>query len=476
MPNAAAVFAVLTVLYCLVIFDAPRQLFRDSDSGWHIRTGETILRTARLPVSDPYSFSRPGAQWFAWEWGADVLMGFAHQSGGLRGVVLLYAAAIGLVTWLWFQLHWAAGSGFLVACAMLPPMLSTASLHWLARPHVFGWIALLVTLIWAERGLRRPGWAVILGCVWANLHASFFLGPVVLAAYGLGEWLRRKQPPVHHGRAIAGFLVGSLINPYGWQVHGHIIRYLLDQELLARVAEFQTFNFHTPGAGQIALTLGLAAVGATLALRERRWDHALLLALFAVIALRSARGLPVLAVGLLPLAAASITQALPWPQFHQYAANLRAIDARLPAWPAIPAVALLLATLAGTPGFPAREFPVDAVRSIPPDARLFAPDKFGGYLIYRFQGSLPVFFDGRSDFYGLDFLKQYIRMVEVRPGWSGLFDQWRFTHALVAQDAPLRAALEARGWRKVAEDQAAVLLAGPEATARRGEQPWTGRK
>ena len=50
--------------------------------------------------------------------------------------------------------------------------------------------------------------------------------------------------------------------------------------------------------------------------------------------------------------------------------------------------------------------------------RLLAPDKFGGYLIYRFQGRMKVFFDGRSDLYGAEFLKQYARLVQVRPsGW-----------------------------------------------------------
>jgi len=40
-----------------------------------------------------------------------------------------------------------------------------------------------------------------------------------------------------------------------------------------------------------------------------------------------------------------------------------------------------------------------AVEQLPPDARILAPDKFGGYLIYRFAKKRKVFFDGRSDFY-----------------------------------------------------------------------------
>ena len=69
-------------------------------------------------------------------------------------------------------------------------------------------------------------------------------------------------------------------------------------------------------------------------------------------------------------------------------------------------------------GFPPRPVSRSGLHPhIPAEARLFASDKFGGYLIYRSNGVLKVFFDGRSDFYGAEFLKQYSRLVQVRPGW-----------------------------------------------------------
>ena len=55
-------------------------------------------------------------------------------------------------------------------------------------------------------------------------------------------------------------------------------------------------------------------------------------------------------------------------------------------------------------GFPRDQFPVEAARHLPPQARLLAPDKFGGYLIYASNGQRKVFFDGRSDFYGVEFM------------------------------------------------------------------------
>jgi hypothetical protein len=110
-------------------------------------------------------------------------------------------------------------------------------------------------------------------------------------------------------------------------------------------------------------------------------------------------------------------------------------------------------------GFPPDQFPVAAYPHIPADARLFAPDKFGGYLIYRSQGTRKVFFDGRSDLYGAEFLKQYARMTQVRPGWRAYWDSFGFTHALLPNDYSLIPALQQAGWQLVYRDGTATLLA-----------------
>ena len=75
-------------------FGGRNTLFGDTDSGWHIRNGERILLTGTLPHADPWSFSRPGQPWVAWEWGADVLMGAVDRGFGLAGIALLYGLAI----------------------------------------------------------------------------------------------------------------------------------------------------------------------------------------------------------------------------------------------------------------------------------------------------------------------------------------------------------------------------------------------
>jgi hypothetical protein len=490
----ATLMAVLTLVFCLFVFNGGSKLFRDSDTGWHIRTGERILMTHALPRTDPYSFSRPGALWLAWEWGSDVLMGLAHRMDGLRGVAAMFALAIASSTWLWFRLHWAVGGNFYIACAMMPPMINTATLHWLARPHVFSWLFLIGAIWYAERAPFRfhITQAVAIAAatsLWANLHASFFFAPIIALIFAASHFLRpliwdlNRTEEFSRARwfllAAGAALIGSFLNPYGWRLHAHLASYLMNGELLDRVAEFQSFNFHAAGSAQILATLALAAMGGTLALTQKNVAHFLLAAMFCLAALRSARALPLVALLILPLANAAFTNALRaldhlrpnvarWLDHAMiHAHRALTLDRGLNGAPfavvaiAASLLALRIPAVAARIGFPADEFPVAAaaaIEKLPPDARLFAPDKYGGYLIYGFDGARKVYFDGRSDFYGAAFMKQYIEILEVRPGWQEMMRPLQFTHALLPNRYSLLAALDQAGWKTLYKDNVCTLL------------------
>jgi hypothetical protein len=361
----------------------------------------------------------------------------------LRGVALFYAAVIAAGVWLWFRLHWALGGHFLIACAMAPLLLSTCNIHWLARPHVVSWLFLLWAMFPRDPGPVRLGLVTLL---WANLHPSFFFA--VLRAR---SW-----------RVLAVIATVPLLNPYGVQLYVHIWRYLTDTKLLSRISEFQSFDFHADGSGQIIATLLLGVVGGTLALTQGRVRDFVVAVILTAMALRSARALPLAALLLLPPANAAITKALErYRGFLEYGSNLRALDARFQGFALVPLILFAMWKLMPAAGFPADQFPVAAYPHIPAEARLFAPDKYGGYLIYVSEGQRKVFFDGRSDLYGAEFLKRYGRMVQLRPGWREYFASFHFTHALVPVDTPLADALPHEGWSELYRDKVAVLLAAP---------------
>ena len=496
-PDLAFCVSVVTLLYCVSFFNAPRALFRDSDTGWHIITGARIVNEHRLPHADPYSFTREGQPWVAWEWLSDATMGLAFLKAGLPGVVWIFVLTIAAVTWLWFLLNWAVGGNFFVACLFAAPMLSTVNLHWLARPHIFSWLLLLAALCYFEKAplqFRKRDAAILIAgsALWTNLHASFLLLPLVALIYSASHFAR---PLIWHvdttlelakGRwfLMAALLsaAATLLNPYGWNLHAHVARYLLDSDLIDRIGEFQSFNFHVAGAGQIVLALAFAGIGGVLALLQRKLAHFLLAAVLITMSLRSARGLPIVALVLLPLANGAITDALRRAHdlrlnlrhalngFLAYSDRLRLLDARFSGVAWAPAIAVLLffwlqaPAIASHTGFPPDQFPVTAANELtllPSNIRLLAPDKYGGYLIFRFAGERKVFFDGRSDFYGSAFMKQYIRLVEVRPGWQRQLNNFQFTHALLPSDYSLVPSLQQLGWKILFRDDVATLLANP---------------
>ncbi len=493
VPDLALMAAAVTLFYSLFLFGGYRSFFHDSDAGWHIRTGELILRAGALPHTDPFSFTQAGTPWFAWEWLADAAVGFIHRGAGLAGVALFYSAALAAGVWLWFRLNWAAGGSFLLAALFAVPMLSTTNLHWLARPHLLSWIFLLLTFRFAIRPRFTPLAFLMIAavsCFWANVHASFLMGPAFLFTYAVGTALSgfvfagdasadRSQARNFLLAAAVAFLA-TLLNPYGIGLHRHVMAYLMDSALLDRVGEFQSFNFHLAGSGQILLALAIAAVGGVLSLARRDLGSFLQIAILLALALRSARALPLVALLALPLANGAITQALRSAQgltssfrnFLQGALNysdrLRAIDRASSGLVWVPLLLLLAAftlripAVAANTGFPPAEFPVaasSAVAKLPSDARILSSDKFGGYLIYRFAGNRKVFFDGRSDLYGAEFLSRYGDLTQLRPGWQSTLDRFHFTHALLPANAPLIGALESAGWICIYRDPVASLLA-----------------
>jgi hypothetical protein len=421
-------------------------------------------------------------------------LALAHHLDGLRGVTTLVALSITACTWMWCRLNFASGGDFFLTAALAPLMITTASLHWLARPHVFSWLFLLGFLLFLERPAARFSLmplAAVAGftALWANVHGSFFLAPLIALVYAIAHVVRPMLWPADTGaeRQRAGWyfwvaiaaMAGSLLNPYGWRLHAHVLSYLRNDELTSRIAEFQSFNFHDKDATQVALTLAVAAAGAVLALSQRRVAHFLLASGFVWAGLRSARVLPIIALAILPLANGAITEA--WQKVRSlraplrrsidaalaYSSRLRMIDQRQSGIAVLAVVIVLCLVALRAPaaskniGFSPARYPVvaaEAIEKLPASARLVAPDSFGGYLIYRFNGTRKVFTDGRSDFYGVDFMKQYLVLMSGRPGWREIVQSFGFTHALLPNESALKAALEQAGWTTIAKDNVATLL------------------
>src|SRR5947209_11307083 len=194
LPSVADLMFV-TVLLAFTLGPSASGLLWDTSTGWHIRNGENILRTLRIPHTDPFSYTMAGQPWYAWEWLWDALNGALHMHFGLSGVVLFSALVLGLTFALAYLTIARRCGNSLIAVVLVLLALAASSIHMLARPHLVSWLltpVLLRELETVDGVSRRAFWTVplVFAC-WANLHGGFVLGLVLIAGYALGTALDR---------------------------------------------------------------------------------------------------------------------------------------------------------------------------------------------------------------------------------------------------------------------------------------------
>ncbi len=458
-------------------------LLSDGDPGWHIRTGELILQTGSVPFEDPFSYSRPGQPWFAWEWLSDVMLAKLHAWGGLEAVAAFAAAVIScsaalLLCWLLQR-----GAGLWIGLAVTLAVVSASSLHHLARPHILSLLLFTIALRLVDEDRRRPRrqvWILVpLAALWANLHGGFvaWLGTLALlvaATAWEGNWTGVRR----YGWLAALSAAATLVNPYGWRLHEHIFRYLRSSWILENVQEFQSPRIRSENMLVFAILLLAGVALASQALARRKWFEGGLVLLWALASLRSARHIPLFSIAAAPVIAAECARG-----WATVAARASACSAARMFWdsgqemgrfrrwglwaPVLGALAVMVIWQQGRiADFPDKQFPVTAVtRNLsvltPPSGmpRVLTSDQWADYLIYRFYPRLRVFFDGRSDFYGPAVGADYKSLLQGERRWPELFAHYRFDIALLPVDWPLASILDgAPDWERVYQDSAALLF------------------
>jgi len=302
------------------------------------RRGREILAEQAIPAIDPVQPLSDGMRVIDTSWLSKVVCGWVEQWGGAPYLAHLFALAtlayvLILARVLFLQTRrlslMMAGVGLVL---VLGPRLQS-----LAAPDLFGAIcfALLFALVRrpADEGLgpllaqpagraRFPAgaWPVWLGTAllfvaWANLHASFLLGIVVLGCCAVGQAATAVAKTGSVRAAVSDrqtqrwvllaewAAVASLVNPYGWNVALETCN-LVRNENLRRMQDWLPLNLSTPTG--VLLLASLLAVAAVLrsSRRQVRVAEALLLTVFVAMLAPSARGLiwyaPVYALVIMP--------------------------------------------------------------------------------------------------------------------------------------------------------------------------------
>lgn len=461
-----------------------RVLLSDGDTGWHIRTGEWILDHGRVPTQDLFSFSKAGAPWFAWEWLSDVLFAVLFHTAGFKALLLFTGILIAAFTGLILRYALWRDANPLVAGPCILLAVGTSTVHFLARPHIVTLVFLPLSIWLIEADRRRPDgrvWLLVpLTVLWTNLHGGWaiLIACLVLLAAGsaVEAWLgvRAWSSVWRYSALTFTCAAATLINPYGTQLHRHILDYLQSDWIRAHIQEFQAPTFRNEGELQFEVLLlsGIFLCGWLLA--RRNITGCLWILFLGHSALTSLRHAPLYASVAAPVIASEVS--LQWARwvggykktflpgiFHQLGKDLVPSFSRITLWPVIALVVLaLLPQISWPTDFPAELFPIKMIQarqSVLETGRLLTTDQWGDYLIFHYSPKLKVFIDGRSDFYGSEFGNDYMKLMQGAWNWEALLQKHRFEVALLPVEWPLAALLKQnRQWQLIQDDGKALLF------------------
>jgi tetratricopeptide (TPR) repeat protein len=241
-PRASlAPVALVAALVSLALYVGAMTLFKMSNNDiWiHLKTGEYVVKTAWVPIKDPYSFVASDRDYVAHEWLAGVLFYLVYSAGGVTALIwfksLLLAVTSAILIWTARVL----GSRLDVILPAFCCLLYIASARFLERPHIFSYfmaaLYLLFFFSYRERGRNRIWLALIppAHAVWTNLHGGYVQGFFLVVTFALGEtlaWARARWLGLGRERAlpdrdlamVAGLvpacILATLVNPYGFRL------------------------------------------------------------------------------------------------------------------------------------------------------------------------------------------------------------------------------------------------------------------
>lgn len=483
LPSIADMLFLALFLY--LSFSAGKGLLNDADTGYHIRAGEYILNNLSIPKKDIFSFISPPIPWTAHEWLSEVIMALVHKAFGLTGIVLFFSFLISLTYFLLFKITRNCSENIFVAILVAVLVIGASQIHWLARPHIF---SLLLMLAWyhildlfQNEGKNHLWLLPLFMVLWVNLHGGYVTGFILLGIYFAGNMVqavmaesgnkgafRKKYKAIAMITAVC--ILTSLANPVGYHILLFPFNLVGNRYLMDHVSEFISPNFHEPLPFKYLLFLMIAVFAFS---REKlNLIELVLVIFFTNMALYSARYIPLFAIITAPMILRQGDTALNGIEnnftnfLRRKGEGIASLDAlsRGYAWPVAGLLAVAVFAGNGTLNytFDPKMKPVAAVDFLKKEhvsGNMFNNDEFGDYIIYAAWPEYRVFFDGRSDMYGVDRMKEYYRIMSCEPGWEKILEKYRINWVIFDAKSTLsRFLLKDDGWRLVYADKLANIF------------------
>ena len=483
-------------LFVTVLVRGHRMLNADGDFAMHLNLGRYILAAGRIPLQDVFSHTLPGQPVMQHEWLACLLYGIIEQIFSLDGIVLLSAILIATSLSLVFKRLQRENQTILTSVLVILVVSLNSMVHWLTRPHLYTFLFLALwmhALHHLRQGKLQHWWLLpALMLLWVNLHGGFVAGFMAWFVYGLGvlwetifqEKSVESDLSPHFWRYYlqgggAAFLT-SLLNPSGFRLWTGIVSHLGNKYLADITYEFQSPNFHDVTVWPFLVLIGLLVV--VLGLTKKRVNIGLLFtsAAWLMMGLYSARHIPLFGIVAAPLLAEGL-DGLILTGFSRFSfmnriraagTRVKGIDAELKGF-ILPVLTIGIAAAGLGLGyrfdskgqgytFDPEVFPVRAVdwlKENPQEGKMFNEFIWGGYLQLRLWPEKRVFIDSKADFYGEDFIRQYLQVVYLEEGWESVLDQYRVQWAILPADEEAALAIETElDWDLIYEDSTTVIL------------------
>lgn len=238
----------LILLLLIAVFTI--QPVANYDFWFHIKYGEYIFQTYKLPFTDVFSHSAYGQAAVPYEWLFQAFIYLIYRFLGTAGV---QATVIFFSTSYIFVFRQILRNIFGVS--VLPRMLLTAALFvlgynfWVERPQIVAYLLFIITLyIVLKRifiGKSRLWLTPIIFLIWTNLHASMILGLYLFFSFSAVLFIRflARKDTADLSKAKDLFIFGlinsaiTILPPLGIKVYKLLILFWENREFITQTID-----------------------------------------------------------------------------------------------------------------------------------------------------------------------------------------------------------------------------------------------
>jgi hypothetical protein len=491
--------SLLVAIVFIAIFTMAVRVPADTDTWWHLRSGQYIIENFRVPTVDPFSHTKAGQLWIDHGWLAQIFWYGLYVGGGWAAMALVLAGLVTLAFWVvWRQIE---ANVFVGAFSMVLGAI-VSSVIWAARPQMISFVLAAGVAYLLHRFKRHNGrllpWLPLITLLWVNVHGGFAIGFMLMLAYLVGEavnnitghqedpvlaWLRLRHLLVAIGLSLAVVV----INPYTWRMWLYPFQTVGISALRDFIQEWQSPNFHLAYVQPFALMLLLVLAALARTGRRADWTDLALVAMWTAWALFAARNIAIFGLVVTPILAryADLAWTRQWETWgYQRIPFSTQIDpaSHEPRFPSqrantifivnwvllalIVAAALVKIAIPLTPkaNLTAEQesLPYHAVEFLKREGLpgpIFNSYNWGGYLIFKLWPDYPVYIDGRTDLYDDAFIRRYLNVVTAGDNWQQTLDEDGINLVLIESESTLAKFLrQDPAWTEHYRDESTVIF------------------